>query len=76
MSQQKMFTSFISNASVQTISASVPKSISSKHIETSQDVVFDERPPNVILNPDEIVHPCLSIDSDHSLLKMNWANLL
>jgi hypothetical protein len=67
MSQQNMFTSFISTASVRNVSASVPTSISSKHIESSQDVVFDERPPNVKLNPAKRVYSCLSSDSDHSL---------
>ena len=51
MSQQKMITSFISTASVQKVSENVPKSISSENIESSRDVVFDERPPNVKLNP-------------------------
>ena len=67
MSQQKMITSFISTASVQKVSENVPKSISSENIESSQDVVFDERPPNVKLNPAKRFHSCLSSDSDHSL---------
>jgi hypothetical protein len=67
MSQQKTITSFISTASVQKVSANVPKSISSENIESSQDVVFDERPPNVKLNPAKRFHSCLSSDSDHSL---------
>jgi hypothetical protein len=50
MSQQKMITSFISTASVQKVSENVPKSISSENIESSQDVVFEEGPPNVKLN--------------------------
>ena len=67
MSQQKMITSFISTASVQKVSENVPKSISSENIESSRDVVFDERPPNVKLNPAKRFHSCLSSDSDHSL---------
>ena len=62
-----MITSFISTASVQKVSENVPKSISSENIESSQDVVFDERPPNVNLNPAKRFHSCLSSDSDHSL---------
>jgi hypothetical protein len=50
MSQQKMITSFISTASVQKVSENVPKSISSENIESSQDVVFEERPPNVLFS--------------------------
>ena len=67
MSQQKMITSFISTASVQKVSENVPKSISSENIESSQDVAFDENPPNVKLNPTKRFHSCLSSDSDHSL---------
>jgi hypothetical protein len=62
-----MFTSFISTASVQKVSANLPKSISSTHIESNQDAVFDERPPNVKLIPAKRVYSCLSSDSDHSL---------
>jgi hypothetical protein len=51
-----MITSFISTASVQKVSENVPKSISSENIESSRDVVFDERPPNVKLNPAKRFH--------------------
>ena len=67
MSQQKMITSFISTANVQKVSANVSKSISSENVEPSKDVVFDDRPPNVKLNPAKRFHSCLSSDSDHSL---------
>jgi hypothetical protein len=48
-------------------SANVSKSISSENVEPSKDVVFDDRPPNVKLNPAKRFHSCLSSDSDHSL---------
>ena len=71
MSQQKRITSFISTATVQKVSANVPKNISSENIESSQDVVFDKRPPNVKLNPAKRLYSCLSSDSDHSLCIKN-----
>jgi hypothetical protein len=67
MSQQKMIISFIFTVSVQKVSANVPKSISAENIESGQDVVFDERPPNVKLNPAKRVYSCLYSDSNHSL---------
>ena len=67
ISQQKTITSFISTATVQKVSANVSKSISSENVESSQDVVFDDRPPNVIPSPAKRFHSCLSSDSDHSL---------
>jgi hypothetical protein len=57
----------MSTASVQKVSENVSKSISSENIESSRDVVFDERPPSVKLNPANRFHSCLSSDSDHSL---------
>ena len=72
MSQQKMITSFISTASVQNVSENVPKSISSENIESSRDVVFDERPPNVKLNPPkDFIHVYQVIPITAYVLKMN-----
>jgi hypothetical protein len=67
ISQQKTITSFISTATAQKVSANVSKSISSENVESSQDVVFDDRPPNVKPGPAKRFHSCLSSDSDHSL---------
>ena len=67
ISQQKTITSFISTATVQNVSANVSKSISSENVESSQDVVFDDKPPNVKPSPAKIFHSCLSSDPDHSL---------
>ena len=72
MSQQKMIISFIFTVSVQKVSANVPKSISAENIESGQDVVFDERPPNVKLNPAKRVYSCfLVIPITAYVLKMN-----